>query len=251
MEDRPTVIYVAGSVQQAYMLKNLLAEQGIEAIVTNETLEKGSGVDYVGWATLARVVVDEADAPLARAIALEHDRQGAEMAQEQQPSDDALVQAEAVPESWPRCPECGAPRVTRCPICKTTGTEFPLADDQYVWGMGLDELPDGKHSCSCGGHTCGPQAPADQEEEPAGSSAEPPDDEHSPEHLVLMCPTCSEPFVPEFPRRCTWCDHEFDEGFEPEEIVQPLPQADSRVVAIVVGLLILAAVIVAYFWFVV
>ena len=45
MEDHPTVIYVAGSVQQAYMLKNLLAEQGIRATVTNETLEKGSGKD--------------------------------------------------------------------------------------------------------------------------------------------------------------------------------------------------------------
>ena len=62
MADQPTVIYVAGSLQQAHMLKNLLAEQGIEAVVTNETLEKGSGVDYVGWSTLARVVVDEADA---------------------------------------------------------------------------------------------------------------------------------------------------------------------------------------------
>lgn len=30
--------------------------------------------------------------------------------------------------SWPRCPRCGAPRITKCPACGTSGTSFPAAD---------------------------------------------------------------------------------------------------------------------------
>ncbi|MBQ8364066.1 MAG: hypothetical protein IJX36_09095, partial [Thermoguttaceae bacterium] len=39
---------------------------------------------------------------------------------------------------WPRCPDCGRRRVTRCPICKTSGTLFPLGDDNF-WDFRSDE----------------------------------------------------------------------------------------------------------------
>jgi len=39
---------------------------------------------------------------------------------------------------WPRCPNCGRRRVTRCPICKTSGTLFPLGDDAF-WDFRSDE----------------------------------------------------------------------------------------------------------------
>ncbi|MBN1588006.1 MAG: DUF2007 domain-containing protein [Pirellulales bacterium] len=253
MEDRQVVVYVAGSTQQAHMLKNRLAEQGIQAVVTNAALEKGSGVDYVGWATLPRVVVDEKDATLARRIALSHDCQGTQMALQGQPledDEDTDVGSKSLPDAWPRCPECNSPRITQCPICKTTGIDFPEADDEFVWGMGLDEVSDEKRSCAscatCGGHGS-TRAVEDHE---SGDSADEPDDP-TPERLVLMCPTCSEPFLPEFPRRCAWCDHEFDEGFESDQIVQPLVESNNRVVAIGVGLLILGAIVLGYFWFVV
>lgn len=249
MEDPLTVIYVAGSAPQAHMLKNLLAERGIEATITNQTLERGAGVEYIGWQTLPRVLVDPKDAALARQIALEHDRRGVEMAQsgpfDYEASDD---ESPRVPETWPRCPQCGARRITRCPICQTTGVDFPEADDEYIWGMGLDEMPDEGTSCNCGGCRGGHGSMATSGEEEA-------DDEDAGEaeaaqhdsRLVLTCPTCSEPFLPEFPRLCAWCGHEFDEGFDPKEIVQPLAESNGRVVAMVLGLLVLAAAAVVYF----
>ena len=51
---------------------------------------------------------------------------------------------------WPRCPECGRRRITRCPICKTSGDLFPLGDGDF-WNVRQDpnaqEPADG---CACG-----------------------------------------------------------------------------------------------------
>jgi hypothetical protein len=244
-----TVIYVAGSMQQAHMLRNLLAEHGIQAAVINDALERGSGVDYIGWNTAARVVVHPRDAIEARRIALEHDDQGAKMAEEQYP---CVEEAEAMPEDWPRCPECGAQRLTRCPVCKTTGTEFAEADSEYIWGMGLAEAPDETPSCgngSCGGGSCGGGAPANEVESAVQEKMG--DEEDDDHRLILVCPTCDEPFEPEFPRTCAWCDHEFPDGYEPENTIIPPAQCDTRVTVIVVGLLVLLTLVIGYFMFVV
>jgi hypothetical protein len=250
MEDQPTVIYVAGSLEQAHMLKNLLADEGIRAVITNETLSKGTGVDYVGWQTLPRVMVDAKDAAAARQIALKHDRRAVEMAGGESPDDSTAVEGHLVPEAWPRCPGCGSPRITYCPVCKTTGIDFPETDDEYVWGMGLDE-PAEERTSSCGScGACGRHGPptdggVDDESVDEATA----DDETASPRLVLTCPTCSEPFVPEFPRRCAWCGHEFDEGYEPDDIVEPLPQSNGRVVAVAVGLLLLLVAVGIYFAF--
>ena len=56
---------------------------------------------------------------------------------------------------WPRCPECGRRRITRCPICKTSGDLFPLGDGDF-WNVRQDpnaqEPADG---CACGNGGCG------------------------------------------------------------------------------------------------
>ncbi|HLA86302.1 MAG TPA: DUF2007 domain-containing protein [Thermoguttaceae bacterium] len=263
MADQPTVIYVAGTLEQAHLLKNRLAEQGIRADVTNETLQRGSGVDYIGWQTAPRVIVDEKDADAARRIALEYDRRGVQrVTEDNEPAEGSPDdETEPVPEDWPQCPQCGAPRLTRCPICKTTGTDFPEADSQYVWGLGLGETPDGEHascgSCgSCGGHGSATEArDAENSEKEDVDSVGPSDEdvadeEDSPERLVLMCPTCSEPFLPEFSRRCAWCTHEFADGIEPEEIIPPLMESTSRLLVAAIGLLVLTAAVVVYFMYV-
>ena len=32
---------------------------------------------------------------------------------------------------WPRCPQCGKRRITRCPICRTSSDVFPLGDPEF------------------------------------------------------------------------------------------------------------------------
>ncbi len=248
MTRKQTVVYTARTMQEAYLLKDVLAEAGIEAIVTNEVLEGGAGVDVVGWVTLARVVVAEEDAETARRIAryfdgakdslpddltddlteegaAEGDRSmfsandgpknasiGRKM--DQPPTGrERLENPEAAFAAWPQCPECDSPRPTRCPICGTIGSDFPQADPQFVGTPDSDE------------------------------PAEP-----KPPGLVLMCPTCDEPFVPEFPRRCAWCDHQFDDGFDVDQFDdQPPEEIGSRVLAVVFFLMVLLLAVAAYF----
>ena len=77
-------------------------------------------------------------------------------------NDETFREALAV---WPRCPDCGRRRVTRCPICKTSGTLFPLGDNNF-WDFRSDEekardaeLFDEEENfgCSCG---CGRRSSA-------------------------------------------------------------------------------------------
>lgn len=84
-------------------------------------------------------------------------------------------------EQWPRCPQCGRRRIARCPICKTSDSLFPLADEDYYVRGG---------------------SPWDAEVE-NGAAA-------------VLCPVCSEAFVPTFLRRCEWCGHDFGDGEEDE-----------------------------------
>lgn len=80
-------------------------------------------------------------------------------------------------DDWERCPVCGRARVTSCPICETAGTEFIPAD--YTGEESLTDSILGRPTS-------------------------------------VICPTCDEPFVPEFYRFCPWCEHDFGEGHEPD-----------------------------------
>ena len=227
MADSQKVVYVAQNVQQAFLLKNSLEEMGIRADVINASLEGGAGVDYIGWNTLARVVVDEADYEEARKIAMEFDDLGVEQAENHAhqhcPQQNAQEQASGMAlHEWPCCPECNEPRITHCPVCQTTGSDFSEADPEFVWGMGLDEIGEDK-------------AHEGQEQEP---------DE---ERLVLMCHTCDEPFLPEFSNRCAMCGHRFDDGTDVDLKTTPPEQVGSRVIAMMVGMAIVFVGLVGYF----
>lgn len=226
MEGSQKVVYAAQNVQQAYLLKNTLEEMGIQAVVANASLTGGSGVDYVGWNTLPRVIVDEHDYQTARRIAMDFDHAGVEAAEEheRQLQDGQLQEAGETLHEWPCCPNCHAPRITHCPVCKTTGSDFPEADPEFVWGMGLHEMQEGD----------------DREEH---------DDRD--EKLVLMCHTCDEPFLPEFPNRCAMCGHQFADGFEVELQSAPPEQVGSRVIALLIGLGVLLVALVGYFMWVI
>lgn len=212
------VIYAAGTMQEAHLLKNLLEEQGIAAIVTNAVLEGGSGVDILGWPTLARVAVNEENATTAREIAMEFDRSvrsRATAAVDVATSEEATVARaqtevshETLTESWPRCPQCAAPRITKCPACGTSGTGFPPADRV--------------------------------DDEPSDAAA----------GRLLLCIECDEPFTPEYAHDCEWCGHEFPDGFRPAEPPEPdrlspaLLTMAAITVVVVVGLLVYFAILI-------
>lgn len=50
---------------------------------------------------------------------------------------------------WPVCPDCGARRITRCPVCKVAGNLFPPADAEF-W-FDVQPEPEGEQ---CGSHLC-------------------------------------------------------------------------------------------------
>ena len=96
-------------------------------------------------------------------------------------------------DEWPHCPHCGEQRRAVCPICETSGTEFPLAE--WIPSAPLIQL---------GG--------VDGEDEVIGA---PP--------VMLMCTTCDEAFAPNFYERCEHCGYDFESGVvietaEPEEL---------------------------------
>ena len=116
MSDKTAVIYAARNMQEAHLLKDALAEAGIRQTVINDMLEGGSGVDIVGWPTLARVVVAEEDAQRAREMALEFERRAADMgreglpAQQNAPEQGRPEEKPREPVEWPTCPRCGQRR---------------------------------------------------------------------------------------------------------------------------------------------
>lgn len=232
MAQEPTVIYTASTVQNAHLLKNLLAEHQIEAIVLNDVLAGGSGVDVVGWSTAARVAVDEEHAVVARQMAVRFDhKQSLTDNSDDNHSDGNIL------DEWPRCPECDARRSTQCRICATAGTEFPPVDMGFDWVPQPGDIA-GMTDCHCGPKGCTPGDP--EAEQP------PPDDEASAP-TMLMCTMCDEPFVPAYPRLCEWCGHDFGDGFEVELPAGPTEPIGHRPVLVMIGLGVVLTVVLGYF----
>ena len=127
--DRSLVtVYRAATLQDAYLLRNRLAEEGIEAVVDNAVLSQGSGVDLLGFPTSCRVSVAKEDEERALELAEEFEQAvcGGCQGAAQQP--DEPLPARPAP-AWPVCPQCGAARSVVCPFCQATADCFPLADD--------------------------------------------------------------------------------------------------------------------------
>jgi hypothetical protein len=136
---------------------------------------------------------------------------------------------------WPTCPKCHARRITRCPVCGTSGTDFPPADMDISSFLGL-ESQEAHGGCSCGAGGCAPAAEPQQE---AAAADDPPAETPVPD--MLMCPTCDEPFVPNHPRRCQWCGETFDDGWEEGDLPAPTDPINGRTVVV---MLLVAAVLI-------
>ena len=213
-EESQVQIYTTADSAQATALVNLLAEQGISALVVNEDLQSGSS-ELLGPRVMPRIVVREADEQAAREIAQRFDQQVVEQSMQEALPDESDPDESDTPitvEAWPLCPSCREPRHTTCPVCGTAGSEFPFADAEY--------------------------SPSIAEEGESGP------------RMHLICTTCDEPFVPVFLRRCQWCSHDFGEGLETDvsaDSAVPDIEINPRVLAVGVGLLAVFVLLVVYF----
>ncbi len=110
-------------------------------------------------------------------------------------------------ESWPRCPECEAPRLTHCPICRTVGTAFAQVEPKYA------AIPRGQKKAAPG--------------------------------MTVLCPTCDEAFVAEHANRCAWCGYQHPDGYDVDEAKAGADEASARSVAVLLGVaaLVLALVL--------
>ena len=121
---------------------------------------------------------------------------------------------EELPYDWPRCPHCGRPRLTSCPVCETAGSGFTPA---YLPVEA--EIAESATAEGLGYH--------------------------------VLCPTCDEPFWAEFPSECEWCGHRFRDGravrsSEPV-VTSPFADMNERAWIVVGGLVATVAAIVALF----
>lgn len=168
MEFRP--LYHAISFEQAHMLRNLLAQCGIVAMVDGSSVLVAD--DHV-----------EAALPL---VADFQQRQRLRRDAEHEDDDDPWHDE----ADLPFCPVCSLARMVRCQVCGTVGRNFPMADANY-WDSAAD-------------------APA------AGEADWEPADSAALTEVALICPTCDEPFRPEYVRTCEQCGHDFGSGYELE-----------------------------------
>lgn len=122
MDSEPTVIYKARSADDANLLKNVLAQSGIDAQVVTAASSAWAGMG--GLFAHAEVIVAEKDVVEARRIAAEFDQHTAiDTSDTVEPATPAVALGD-----WPVCPRCGARRTAICPACRTAGSDFPLAD---------------------------------------------------------------------------------------------------------------------------
>jgi hypothetical protein len=64
---------------------------------------------------------------------------------------------------------------------------------------------------------------------------------------MLLCPTCDEPFTPQFARRCGNCGHEFPDGFGQTKAERTDEGPNPRILVCLGGIVLLAAAALLYF----
>lgn len=215
MNKSQAIIYTAANAQQAHLLKNLLEQQGIQALVTGDALQSGFGDLLFGWSGAPCVVVAQRDAEQAYQVVQQFQRRMADVEQVQDEP------GERPRFDWPTCPECSRRRQAVCPICKTAGRDFPLAE----FLVEAVELRSTRPS---------------SREQPQHRTADGPP-------ILLICPNCDESFPPRFYRFCEDCGHDFGSGVQLRAEEGP-EEMNRRVVlvAAVLGLLAIGSMI--YLW---
>jgi hypothetical protein len=223
------VVYAAADAQEAHLLKALLADREIEAVVLNESLQGAAGGVPVGHDVSPRVAVLRDDEPKARQVVIAFQRQR-EIGPPQ--VDDIFPHEEHEADDWPTCPSCGERRQTICPTCGVAGTDFPNAEYQVSdWAP---EPTVASESCGCGsGGSCATGADADDGASAAGGSPPP----------LLKCETCDDIFEPRYYRDCPWCGHDFGEGISAAMPSGESLNARTKFVLAVVGLGFLALIV--------
>ncbi len=205
-------VYSTESLRDAHTLRDLLAAEGVSAVVFRDPFERGA----TGGTGCVTIQVGAADEAAARRVVGRFEQR-------------RLRAAEGdVIDAWPRCPQCEAPRMTCCPVCQTAGHNFPAADHELCLSAEPGDAGE-PLACGCGG--CAAAAPGEIGPESGGRSDALQDAASQPAALPLLtCTTCDEPFVPHYLKRCEWCGHAFPDGIEfelPDDPVEPL---NARVV---------------------
>ncbi len=119
MSESSVVIYTAATPQEAFLLRDALAEAGIRALVSNEALQAAAGDVPLGWTIAPRLLVAPEDAADARRLA--------EAYEQRRKTGSTLLETEPELEQPPmpaRCPKCHRPRTAICPVCGTGGSRF-------------------------------------------------------------------------------------------------------------------------------
>jgi len=190
-----TTIYSTDSIRDAHTVRDLLAAARVSAVVVRDPFDRKPSGDT----STIGVQVASADEAAARRVVgrLEQGRvhDGAE---------------ERVLDTWPRCPECEAPRIASCPVCQTAGHDFPQADFEFSVPPEFADAEEPR-SCGCGG--CEAEQPGGPAKA-SGTESETVQDDTPEPPIMLTCTTCDEPFVPRYLKRCEWCGHTFPDGIE-------------------------------------
>src|SRR5690242_13981716 len=103
MDDELAVIYTAANTVQAHLLRNALADIGIQAQVTNDVLQAAGGDLPLGWTIAPRVLVPREQEAEARRLAEEYDA--------------SLVESRDQPIAEGNATPAPAAAVDLCPSC--------------------------------------------------------------------------------------------------------------------------------------
>ncbi len=210
--DRLVPLCEAGSSVEAELLRNQLAEEGIRSapVVATGQMDHIDGQNHARGAV--RIVVAQRHAERGRQIVEQFQSRGDLDGRLPVLSQAELEENVVLP--WPTCPQCSHRRLTICPVCKTSGSDFPQADGNYWAAISGD---------------------AD-----------------APPRLAAICTGCDEPWLPEFLRRCEWCGHDFGEGIDMETPPRPASTEESeplnhRMTMLIAGMVLGGLALIVYF----
>jgi hypothetical protein len=122
------------------------------------------------------------------------------------------------------------------------GTDFAQADVDF--GRLLNISMSGNSTPCCGPQGCSPvrpQSPPEGPKCPASETAE-------GAAAMVLCPTCDEPFRPEFARRCGQCGHNFADGFDLPEETPRLEDSPFRIGVCLAAIILVTTAVAVYCW---